>query len=143
MSVVIRKAKRYNTSKSASLMKHRKNFSGKKSSNDSINSQPLGLKRGDVVRVRSKEQILQTLDENNKFDGCYFMDEMWQYCGTQHRVLKRVESFYDEANLRMCKARDTFLLEGIYCSGKMQGYKQRCDRQCFSFWKEAWLERVE
>jgi len=101
------------------------------------------IKVGDIVKIRSKEQILQTLDEGNKLDGCYFMDEMRQYCGGKYKVIKRVKFFFDEAKSRMRKTRNTVLLEGLYCSGKMPFFKQRCDRSCLIFWKEGWLEKVE
>lgn len=101
-----------------------------------------GLQAGDVVKIRSREEILQTLDENNSLEGCYFMDEMWQYCGTQQRVLKRVNYFYDEGNFKMRKARNTVLLEGLHCSGKISNYKQKCDRHCLFFWREEWLDKI-
>jgi hypothetical protein len=101
------------------------------------------LKQGDWVRIKSKEEILKTVDENNKLEGCVVMPEMWQYCGTETRVVKRVEYFLDEANYKMRKMRTTVLLEGLHCSGKMPGYKAVCDRNCFFFWKEAWLDKIE
>jgi hypothetical protein len=101
------------------------------------------LKQGDWVRIKSKEEILKTVDENNKLEGCVVMPEMWQYCGTETRVVKRVEYFLDEVNYKMRKMRSTILLEGLHCSGKMPGYKAVCDRNCFFFWKEAWVDKIE
>ena len=101
------------------------------------------LKPGDLVKIRSKDQILQTLDKNNKLKGCYFMDEMWQYCGTQQRVLKRVNYFYDEGNFQMRKAKKTVLLDGLHCHGIVSDSKQRCDRHCLFFWREEWLEKID
>lgn len=101
------------------------------------------LKQGDWVRIKSREEILETVDENNKLEGCVVMPEMWQYCGTETKVVKRVEYFLDEANYKMRKMRTTVLLEGLHCSGKMPGYKAVCDRNCFFFWKEAWLDKID
>ena len=59
------------------------------------------LQPGDLVRVRSKEDIRATLDHWNQRRGCAFLDEMWPYCGTQQRVFKRVERFLDERDYRI------------------------------------------
>jgi len=101
------------------------------------------LKVGDIVRIRSKEQILQTLNKENKLDGCFFMNEMWQYCGSRQKVLKRVEYFFDERAAKLYKARHIVLLEGVHCSGKQGSVVPRCDRNCYIFWKEDWLEKTD
>ena len=36
---------------------------------------------GDWVEVRSKAEILSTLDENGRLEGLPFMPQMFQYCG--------------------------------------------------------------
>jgi hypothetical protein len=59
------------------------------------------MKPGNTLRVRSKEQILQTLDKDKRFEGCFFMDEMWQDCGSQHKVIKRVDYSFDERGSRL------------------------------------------
>ena len=100
------------------------------------------LKPGDVVIVRSKEEILDTLDEDNKTEGCAFMDEMWQYCNTKQNVLKKVEYFFDERNSKFYKAQNTVLLEGVHCSGKLSKLMPSCDRSCYFFWKEEWLKKI-
>ncbi|MFW6149156.1 MAG: hypothetical protein ACOC6D_04790 [Atribacterota bacterium] len=135
--------KKYKMFTPSSSGKQGKLFSKKEEVKNSAHSSHYTLKPGDIVRVRSKEEIRQTLDKKNKLDGCFFMDEMWQYCGTQQRVLRRVEGFFDEAGLRMFKTRDIVLLEGLNCSGKVSYFETRCDRFCYYFWKEAWLEKIE
>ena len=99
------------------------------------------LKKGDTVKVRSKEEISQMLDENDKYKGCYFMEEMWQYCGTKQKVLTKVEYFYDELSSVMRKANNIVLLEGLICSGDMH-WQHKCDRNCYFFWREEWLEKI-
>ena len=144
MSIVVKKMKRLDTFKTTYLGKQNKVTSEKDSSSkNSTNFLSSDFHPGDIVMIRSKEQILRTLDINNKLDGCLFMEEMWQYCDTQQKILKKVNYFYDEANFRMCKARNTVLLEGIYCSGKFQRYNTNCDRYCLLFWKEDWLEKIK
>ena len=114
----------------------------KKSSVGSIDGRPAMLRAGDLVRVRSREEIMGSLDENMKLGGCSFMEEMWQYCGGEYRVAKTLEYFFDEARFRMVRARDLVLLEDLHCSGNVPVFTHRCDRHCLLFWKGAWLEKV-
>ena len=98
------------------------------------------LQPGDIVRIRSRQEIEATL-RNNALKGCAMMHGMWQYCGTCQRVFKRVEKFIDERDYLIKKAKGIVLLEGIHCAGtKSFG---PCDRSCFFFWREEWLEKVE
>ena len=46
------------------------------------------LVAGDLVEVRSAEEILATLDEHGNLEGLPFMPEMLAYCGKQMRVDK-------------------------------------------------------
>lgn len=108
----------------------------------SDDSSPLNLKPGDIVRILSKEDIFKTLDEERKLEGCYFMEEMAQYCGSVQKVLKRVNYFYDEGKMRMFKTYNIVLLEGLNCSGKTDSSEYNCDRSCYFFWKENWLEKI-
>lgn len=101
------------------------------------------IEEGDKVRIRSREEILATLNERNKLEGCFFMQEMFNYCGKETTVIRKVENFFDEAAMEMRKTKATYLLEGMHCSGKLTGYVTKCDRHCYSFWKEAWLEKIE
>lgn len=98
------------------------------------------LEAGDLVRVRSLEEIQSTLDRWGKLKGCGFIHEMAAYCGTTQRVLKRVERFLDEKDYRLKKASGIVLLEGAICSGT--GATGRCDRACFFFWREEWLQKL-
>ena len=100
------------------------------------------LKRGDMVRVRSLEEIQRTLDEDGRYQGgMLFIDEMAKYCGGTYRVLKRINKVFDSLAWKMKKSHDIVILDGVFCHGYGQ-YKE-CDRTCFFFWKEAWLEKVE
>ena len=48
----------------------------------SPNTSPvLGLRPGEVVRVRSASEIFATLDDRGTLDGLPFMPEMLKYCG--------------------------------------------------------------
>ncbi len=101
---------------------------------------PIAFNRGDKVLVRSKDQIQATLNYWNELKGCSFLPEMWPYCGTIQRVLKPVKRFVDERDCRVKKVNGVYLLEGIMCQGfELYG---ECDRSCFYFWRQEWLEKI-
>ena len=99
------------------------------------------MQSGDLVRVRTREEIKATLDGRNEAKGCLFMSEMWKYCGTEQRVLKPVEQFLDERTYRVRRTSGIVLLEGAVCQGTE--YPKGCDRSCFFFWREEWLAKSE
>jgi hypothetical protein len=98
------------------------------------------LKAGDSVRVRSREEVEATLNHWKQLKGCTFMNEMWTYCGTTQRVLRLLERFVDERDLSVKTAKGIVLLEGVMCAGTADF--GRCDRSCFYFWREEWLEKI-
>ncbi len=101
----------------------------------------LPLEAGDVVRVRSRQEIETTLDPFKEFKGCAFLEGMWQYCDTQQRVLQPVRRFLDERDYQVKRTRGVVLLEGVLCQGTP--VFGRCDRACHLFWREEWLEKIE
>ena len=100
----------------------------------------LNLKAGERVRVRSWDEIALTLDKRGDFKGCGFMLGMKKYIGTEQTVFKPVKIFVDERDLRLKEAKGLVLLEGLICEGDER--YEHCDRACFYFWREEWLERV-
>lgn len=100
----------------------------------------LSLRPGDLVRVRSRHEIEGTLNQWNQLKGCSFMEEMRPYCGTTHRVLKRVEKFLDERDYLLKKCKGILILDGVFCEGTKDFGP--CDRSCFYFWREEWLEKI-
>jgi hypothetical protein len=102
---------------------------------------PLALKAGDRVRVRSREEIGTTLNMWNELKGCAFFPEMESYCGTIQTALKPVNRFVDERDYRVKKCKGVVLLEDVICQGTATYGK--CDRACFFFWREEWLERID
>jgi hypothetical protein len=107
---------------------------------DVIPPAPMKLTPGDLVRVRSREEIEATLNHWRQLKGCTFMPEMRSYCGTTQRVLKVMERFVDERDLRIKKCKGIVLLEGVMCQGTADF--GRCDRSCLIFWREEWLEAM-
>ena len=60
-----------------------------------MDSHVLDLRAGDLVEVRSREEILATLDRYARLDALPFMPEMFQYCGQRYRVFKRADKTCD------------------------------------------------
>lgn len=98
------------------------------------------LQAGDWVRVRSREEIEATLNAWGELKGCGFMAEMAPYCGTTQRVLKPVRQFMDERDYQLKRCNGIVLLENAICQGRAE--YGPCDRSCFYFWREEWLEKV-
>ena len=71
-------------------------------------SMPLSV--GDWVEVRSKEEILATLDKNGRLEEMPFMPQMFQYCGQRFQVHKRAHKTCDpnllhrRAKAEQCRA---------------------------------------
>jgi hypothetical protein len=99
------------------------------------------IRPGDIVCVLSKEEISHVLDRFRRTRGCTFQVGMYEYCGKEYKVLKKVDYFYDEAKQKMCKCNGIFLLDGSSCTGKT-AYLAPCGRNCFFFWQASWLKRV-
>jgi hypothetical protein len=98
------------------------------------------LEAGDWVKVRPLDEVQDTLNHWRQLKGCTFMPEMADYCGTRQRVLKPMQRFVDERDLRVKRSTGIVLLEGVMCEGTADFGK--CDRSCFYFWREEWLEKV-
>jgi hypothetical protein len=98
------------------------------------------LKVGNWVEVRSKEEILATLDKQGQLDGLPFMPQMFQYCGRRFKVCKRAHKTCDTVfPVRGRRMAGAVHLE-TRCTGL--GYGE-CQAGCLIFWKQAWLKRVE
>jgi hypothetical protein len=98
------------------------------------------MQPGDRVRVRTLEEIIATLDDDNRLKGCLFMAEMGNYCETEQQVLKPVERLLDESEYRVRRTTGIVLLDGVICQGTE--YPQGCDHACFFFWRKEWLEKI-
>jgi hypothetical protein len=100
----------------------------------------LGLRPGELVRIKSKEEIVRTLDLNNRNRGISFDPEMLMYCGREARVRQRVQKIIDERTGRMIHLKNScIMLEDVVCTAK---YHRYCPRAIYPYWREIWLERV-
>jgi len=103
--------------------------------------QELNLRVGDLVQVRSAEEIMATLDEKGELDSLPFMPEMLAFCGQQltvHKVAHKLCDMLGDGGLRRMER--AVHLTGARCDGSAHG---GCQTACNLYWKEAWLKRVE
>jgi len=94
---------------------------------------------GDWVEVRSKEEILRSLDKKGQLEGMPFMPQMFQYCGQRLKVYKRAHKTCDTVNpISALRVSNAVLLD-LRCNGEAYG---GCQAACLIFWKTAWLKPV-
>jgi hypothetical protein len=101
----------------------------------------LNLQPGELVKVRTREEIASTLDKDGKNRGLAFTVEMLPFCGGTFRVLRRLERMIQESTHRIVTLQDTVILENVTCDG-CHILRGGCPRANYHFWREAWLERV-
>jgi hypothetical protein len=108
-------------------------------------NEPLNLQPGELVQVRSKAEIMATLDDGVHNRGLSFDAEMEPFCGRTMRVLRRVDRILDEKTGRMLRLRkDCIILEDAVCSGLRCGIRRLgCPKSVYPYWREAWLRRVD
>ncbi|MEV7808998.1 hypothetical protein AB0O28_39205 [Microbispora sp. NPDC088329] len=100
----------------------------------------LDLEPGELVRIKSKAEIIATLGPDRKNRGLGFEEEMAHWCGKTARVQARVERCLDEKTGQMLQMKNPcILLEDVVCKGL---YKTNCPREFAPFWREIWLERL-
>ena len=100
----------------------------------------LNLQPGELVEVRSKEEIMATLDKGQKNRGLWFDSEMLPYCGGIYRVLRRVHRIVDEKTGKLVNMKNPcIVLEGVVCKSD---YHRLCPRAIYPYWRESWLKRA-
>jgi hypothetical protein len=115
-----------------------------KRSGGTVTTAELNLKPGDLVQVRSKNEIAETLDRSGKTRGLWFDREMLPYCGETHTVKRRVERIIDERSGTMIElTSDCYILDGVVCRGDVSYGRWLCPRAIYPYWRESWLRRVE
>ena len=102
-------------------------------------TESLGLEPGDLVRVRSKEQIARTLNNQSRNRGLYFDPEMLRHCGGDYvvrAVLHRVIA--ERTGELKTMSIPSIVLEGVRSTGENVGFSAEDEHV---FWREIWLER--
>lgn len=103
----------------------------------------LNLQPGELVRVKSYNEILATLNKEGKNRGLSFDAEMVPYCGSVRRVRTRLTTFIDEKTRKMVTMKHPcIILEDVICQSRYSECRMMCPRGIYSWWHEIWLERV-
>ncbi len=96
---------------------------------------------GDVVEIRSLEEIGKKLDSSGCLDRLPFMPEMARFCGRRARVFRCVDKIYDYGRSKtLRRLKGVVLLGGLRCDGNSHG---GCQASCYLLWKQAWLKPVD
>jgi hypothetical protein len=108
----------------------------------------LDLKPGEVVRVKTFDQVVATLDRRRRNRGMGVCHEMTRCCGTVAEVRYRVDRLIEEKSGKMRRLNHTVTLRNprgepslcdeCLCYGEMGD----CPRGELMYWREIWLERV-
>lgn len=102
----------------------------------------LDLQTGETVRVKSHEEIKQTLNAAGKNRGMWFDHEMVKFCGHRYRVSGRVHNIIDEVSGEMLRMKQPcIVLDGVYCTAEYTPGRLLCRRAVTTYWRENWLER--
>jgi hypothetical protein len=99
----------------------------------------LNLQPGERVRVKTKKEIVATLDGNGWNRKMEFSREMLPLCGQVFTVLRRVERIIRDHSGKMTTVKDTVILDGLVYKDLV---RRACPRSEYMFWRECWLERV-
>ena len=111
-------------------------------------TQSLNLRPGEVVRVKSQAQIVQTLDHRISNRGLSLCYEMMRCCGREAEVRHRVDRVIDESTGVMREIADTVALSSMRGCGSLgeeclcKAEPGDCPRGELMYWREIWLERV-
>jgi hypothetical protein len=105
----------------------------------------LALKPGEVVRIKTKQEIEATIGTDGKNRGLSFdPEEMAPYCGRTVKVQKSVTKIIDEPTGKMLTMKQPcIMLEGVVCRAEYARNRLNCPRAIPSYWRELWLDRVE
>ncbi|MGD9722724.1 MAG: hypothetical protein AB7O59_15430 [Pirellulales bacterium] len=103
-------------------------------------SEVLDLQVGEWVVVKSRQEIVTTLDGNGKNRGMTFEPEMIPYCDKCYRVIQRVDRIIEEGTGRMKELNSVgIILENVICAST---YRTPCPRANYLYWREIWLRRA-
>jgi hypothetical protein len=101
--------------------------------------EPLNLRPGEWVEVKSLVEINETLSSDSRLRGLGFSPDMIPFCGKRFRVANRVERMILEWTGELKQLNDTVALDTVHCDGSSC---RACPRNCFFLWREDWLKRV-
>ena len=103
----------------------------------------LDLQVGEYVRIRGRDEILETVNNENRNRGLNVDEEMMRYCGGRYPVASRVTHIINEKSGKMMSFQNPcIVLEGVHCLGEYTQSRLFCPRRITAYWREIWLERV-
>lgn len=104
----------------------------------------LNLQPGELVRVKSHEEILRTVNTASRNRGLWWDAELVPYCGKTFRVLSRVTRIIDEKTGQMQEMKNPcIILDSVICQARYSACRMFCPRSTYAYWREIWLERIE
>jgi hypothetical protein len=104
----------------------------------------LNLMPGDLVQVRSKDEIMATLNNGLRNRGLWFDVEMVPFCNKRYKVLRRVDKIINEKTGAMMNLPGPcVVLDNVTCSGNLSMCRMFCPRAIYPYWREAWLQKVD
>ncbi len=104
----------------------------------------LNLRPGELVRIKSQEEILKTVDTANKNRGMYWDAELVPYCGKVYKVRSRVTRLIGERTRKIQEMKTPcIILDSVVCEARYSSCRMFCPKEMYPYWREAWLERVE
>jgi len=80
----------------------------------------LNVQPGELVHVKSHQEILNTLNEGSQNRGLWWDAEMVPYCGGTYRVLKRVTRIIQENTGRMQELKNPCIILDSVVPGSIQ-----------------------
>jgi len=103
----------------------------------------LNLKPGELVRVKSHEEILKTINVDSKNRGMHWDAELLPYCGGTYKVFDSVTRVIDEKSGKMVTMKTpAIILDTVICQAKYSPCRMFCPKSTWAYWREIWLERV-
>ncbi len=111
-------------------------------------SESLHLKPGEVVRVKSRAQIVETLDHRRRNRGMTICYEVTRCCEGEAEVRYRVDRIIDERTGKMREMQATVTLQNMRTNVTLCDeclcYDELgdCPRGELMYWREIWLERA-
>ena len=101
----------------------------------------LALQPGELVEVKTLEEMQATLDRRGRNRGLICDLELGAFSGRKYRVLGRLDRMISESSGVMRKVEATVLLDGnlCLCAWSVGG----CPRLEYAYWRELWLKRAE
>lgn len=104
----------------------------------------LNLQPGELVRVKTHFEILQTVGADGKNKGMYWDAELVPYCGQTYKVLRNVRKIISEKSGQMIEMKSPcIVLDGVVCQGRYSSCRYFCPKGMYPFWHEIWLERLD